>query len=294
VAERIASLGGAPATELVTVRTSGDLLADVPLSTLADRAFFTREIEEALVGGEIDLAVHSLKDLATDLPHGLTLGAVLAREDPRDVLVVNDGDGRGLDGLSPGARVGTSSLRRKAFLARGRPDVEAHDLRGNVTTRLQKLMEGKYDAVVLAAAGLKRLGLEGRIGAYLCADRFPPAAGQGALAVEVRADDLETLRWIRPLDDPAARAETSSERALLSRLEGGCQVPVGALAEVRGDRLTLSATVCSLDGRASVDGRRAGDAADAVALGEGLAEELLERGGAEILAATRRPTARST
>lgn len=266
----------------------------MPLSTLADRAFFTREIDEALFDGRIDLAVHSLKDVATDLPAGLALGAVLAREDPRDVLVVNDDDGRGLDGLPPGARIGTSSLRRKAFLARWRPDLERLDLRGNVSTRLQKLTEGKYDAVVLAAAGLKRLGLEGRIGAFLPVERFPPAAGQGALAVEVRAEDLETLRWIRPLDDAAARACTSAERALLARLEGGCQVPVGALGEIHAGRLTLRATVCSLDGRASVDGRRAGDSADAFAIGEALAEELVARGGGEILAAIRRPAAPST
>jgi len=304
VAARLGAMPDAPPTELVTVRTEGDLLTDVPLSQVTGKAFFTREIEEALLAGEIDLAVHSLKDLATALPPGLALGAVLARDDPRDALVVRaelreelrqelrDELGSSarpvdLDALPPGARVGTSSLRRQALLARWRPDLEPVDLRGNVPTRLRRLDEGRFDAVVLAAAGLARLGLEARIDSYLPPERFPPAVGQGALAIQARADDEETLRRVAQLDDPPSGAATTAERALLARLEGGCQIPVGALAEVKGDRLTLAAMVCALDGSRAIDGHQEGDVADAAAVGAALAEELLARGAGEIIAALR-------
>lgn len=287
VAARLAALPGAPPTELVTIRTNGDLLTDVPLSQVVGKAFFTEEIEQALSAGEIDLAVHSLKDLATAVPKGLVLGAVLPRDDPRDVLLSARSDHGGVDSLPPAARVGTSSLRRQALMARWRSDLELVDLRGNVPTRVRKLDLGQFDAIVLAAAGLQRLGLERRIDAFLSVERFLPAVGQGAIAIELRADDAETLRWVAQLDDPATRAATTAERALLARLEGGCQVPVGALAEVDGDRLTLAAIVCSLDGNSVVEGRTVGDAAGPVALGEALAEDLLRRGAARILASIR-------
>ncbi len=298
VAEQLAALPGAPPTELVVIRTQGDRVTDLPLSQVAGKDFFTREIEHALSSAEIDLAVHSLKDLATSEPPGLALGAVLAREDPRDVLIARQGaapralDGGTLDTLPAGARVGTCSLRRRALLARWRPDLELVDLRGNVPTRIRHLDEGALDkscmdAIVLAAAGVKRLGLAGRISAFLPTARALPAPGQGAIAVQVREADTETRSWVERLDDAATRAATAAERAFLARLEGGCQVPVGALAEIEGTRLTIAGIVCSLDGRKAVEGRLEGEADDAEALGLALAEELLARGAGEILAAIR-------
>lgn len=269
--------------------TSGDLVSDVALSATSGKAFFTAEIDAALARGEIDLAVHSLKDLPTTLPPGLALAAVLEREDARDVLIGArlSGEPTDLERLPAGSRVGTSSLRRQALLARARPDLVAVDLRGNVPTRIRKLDEGTYDAIVLAAAGVKRLGLEHRIDAFLPATSFPPAPGQGALAVESRADDDAARRWIEPLDHAASRAATTAERALLRRLEGGCQAPIGALAEIRGDRLVLSAVVCSFDGRSTAEAILQGAVADPEGLGERLADELLTRGARQILASLR-------
>lgn len=299
VAERLAV-----ATELVEIRTGGDLLSDVPLSEVEGKAFFTKEIEEALLAGEIDLAVHSLKDLATTLPEGLTIGAVLEREDARDVVIARPGASwvpaaadralrGGLDHLPNGARVGTSSLRRRAFLARQRPDLEVVDLRGNVPTRIRRLDEGEFDALVLAAAGVKRLGLADRIAGYLAARVVPPAPGQGAIAVQIRSDDEAAARLLSALDHGPTRAETHAERAFLRRLEGGCQVPVGASAHVEVEDFILYGAICSLDGRRCVDGQRGRglmDLRDPETLGLELAEALLRRGGAEILASIRRPT----
>lgn len=287
VAARLAALPGAPPTEIVEIHTQGDHVLDVPLSQVEGKAFFTKEIEEALLEGGVDLAVHSLKDLPTELPAGLALGAVLEREDPRDVLLTRDGTR--FEDLPAGAVVGTSSLRRRALLARWRPDVELAELRGNVPTRVRKLDEGHYDAVVLAAAGVKRLGLEERISQYLPVDRVPPAVAQGAVAVEVRDGDARVLAVVERLNHAATRAAATAERALLNTLEGGCQVPVGALAALAGDELALHATICSLDGARSVSGRRSGPAADAAAIGRALAHDLLGEGGDAILAAIRRP-----
>ncbi|KAB2959976.1 MAG: hydroxymethylbilane synthase, partial [Thermoanaerobaculia bacterium] len=254
VAARIAALPGAPEVELVVIRTAGDNIADVPLSQVAGKAFFTREIEEALLSGEVDLAVHSLKDLATEMPSGLAIGAVLERQDPRDVLLA--AAPVTLDTLPAGARVGTSSLRRKALLARARPDLVAVELRGNVPTRIRRLLEGRYDAIVLAAAGVNRLGLTAEVREHLDPERFLPAVAQGAMAVQLRSADSETTRWVASLDDGPTRASTAAERALLGRLEGGCQIPVGAFAEVAGGKLRLRAAVCALDGRRVVAGQR--------------------------------------
>ena len=294
VAERLEAGSGGVPCELVSIRTAGDQIPDLPLHQVEGRAFFSREIEQALASGEIDLAVHSLKDLATAMPEGLTLGAVLPREDPRDVLLTPPGVDLDLDRLASGARVGTSSLRRRALLARWRPDLELLDLRGNVPTRLRALDEGRFDAIVLAAAGIKRLGLGERARAWLPVERFLPAVGQGAIAVQVRAEAAEVVRRVADLDDAATRAAVTAERALLARLEGGCQVPLGALAEVHGGRLELAAIVCSLDGKVAIEGTRVGDPADPGGVGEALAEELLRRGAGEILAAIRRlPSAAS-
>jgi hydroxymethylbilane synthase len=285
VAELVARLPGAPAVELVVIRTEGDRITDVPLSRVAGKAFFTKEIEHALAAGEVDLAVHSLKDLATALPYGLEVGAVLEREDPRDALLASAAVT--LDTLPAGARVGTSSLRRRAMLARARPDLELVELRGNVPTRIERLLEGRYDAIVVAAAGVVRLGLTGHLRERLSLDRFLPAVAQGAMAIQTRERDERVLAWVRPLDHAATRVATAAERSLLARLEGGCQIPVGALGEVAAGRLALRAEVCSLDGRSTVAGRREGDVADAERLGAALADELADRGAAGILAGIR-------
>jgi hydroxymethylbilane synthase len=281
VAARIAALAGAPPVELVVIRTAGDAITDVPLSEVAGKAFFTKEIEDALAAGEIDLAVHSLKDLATELPAGLAVGAVLEREDPRDVLLAPAPVT--LATLPAGARVGTSSLRRKAMLARARPDVEPVELRGNVPTRIRRMLEGRYDAILLAAAGVRRLGLTAEVREHLELARFLPAVAQGAMAVELRAGDAATARWVAPLDHAATRAATAAERALLARLEGGCQIPVGAHGEIVGGELVLRGEVCSLDGRRTVAGQERGPVGAAAAIGTRLAEELIEAGAGDLL-----------
>jgi hydroxymethylbilane synthase len=293
VADLIAAQPGAPAVELLHIHTTGDQQSERPLWELRGRAFFTREIDRALLAGSVDIAVHSLKDLATEIESGLTLAAVLPRADPRDALLSLRG--ASLQELAPGARIGTSSLRRRAFLARLRPDAALLELRGNVPTRLERLQRGDYDAIVLAAAGLARLGLERHISEYLDPERFPPAVSQGVIGVCARAGDSATLRWLGALDDPAARVASSAERSLLQRLDGGCQVPLGALATVSGGILTLAACVCTLDGSQALSARGTGAAASggalsaeaAIALGTRLAEELLARGAGELIARER-------
>ena len=277
----IGGLAGAPSAEVLYIKTEGDRITDVPLHMTPGKSFFTKEIEEALLDEQVDVAVHSLKDLATELPRGLVIGAVMEREDPRDVLLSHGGIS--LEDLTPGARIGTSSLRRRALLRRWRPDLELVDLRGNVPTRIHKLSEGRFDAIVLAAAGVKRLDFESRITAYLPLERVLPAVAQGAVALQVREDDEYVLSWVRQLDDADTRQATAAERALLGRLEGGCQVPVGALATVTNGVLTLRAVVASLDGTRSVEGTREGPSGQAEQIGGGLAEELLGRGAEVIL-----------
>ena len=286
VAALLAALPEAPPTELVLIKTEGDKVTDVPLSQVAGKAFFTKEIEEALLADEVDLAVHSLKDLATEMPAGLAIAAVLEREDPRDVLIARAGIAN-LDALPAGSRVGTSSLRRRALLMRWRPDLELVDLRGNVPTRVQRLREGRYDAIVLAAAGVKRLRLDGNISSYLPLSKVLPAVAQGAVAVQVRASDARTREWVARLDHPATRVATAAERAFLRRLEGGCQIPVGALAEACANGLAIAGVVCALDGTRSFEGRVEGPTVDAERLGAALADELVAEGAGEILAAIR-------
>ena len=290
VADLLSRLDGAPghlAIEIVEIRTAGDQLLDRPLSEVEGKAFFTKEIEEALAAGTVDLAVHSLKDLPTALPDGLVLAAVLEREDPRDVWLARSG--AGFDALPAGARVGTSSLRRRALLARWRPDLELADLRGNVPTRVRRLEEGLFDAIVLAAAGVKRLGLERHVTEYLPLERFLPAVAQGAVAVEIRDGDEATATWVRRLDHPPTRLATTAERALLATLEGGCQIPVGALATLDGNELSLVAEVVAIDGSRHVAGQRRGSTSHPEELGRTLAEELIAGGAAAILAEIRRP-----
>jgi hydroxymethylbilane synthase len=282
----IRSLRGAPPVELVHIKTEGDLNTAVPLWQVEGKAFFTKEIDRALLAGSVDIAVHSLKDLATTLEPGLALAATLPREDPRDALLSRSG--AALAQLPAGARVGTSSLRRRAFLARLRPDLQQVELRGNVPTRVERLRQGDYDAIILAAAGLKRLGLDAHISAHLDVERWPPAVAQGVIGVCARADDEETLRWLTPLDDRAARLAVSAERALLATLEGGCQVPLGALARLEGEQLQLAVRVCALDGKQSISGSGGGSGPltpqSAIDLGERVARELLARGAAALVA----------
>jgi hydroxymethylbilane synthase len=281
VARALAAIPECPEPELVVLKTQGDRIQDLPLSQVEGKAFFTKEIEDALLRDHVDLAVHSLKDLATENPAGLALGAVMEREDPRDVLLA--GGPLDPEALPEGARVGTSSLRRRALLARWRPDLELAELRGNVPTRIRKLDEGHYYAIVLAAAGVKRLGLEDRISAYLSLDLVLPAVSQGALGVQIRAGDDGVAPWVRPLDHGPTRAATTAERACLRTLEGGCQVPVGALGEVDGEELHLRGVVCSLDGSLSVEGELRGRVAEADEVGVRLARDLLAGGGEGIL-----------
>jgi hydroxymethylbilane synthase len=288
----IKSQPGAPPVELVRIRTEGDVRTDVPLWQIGGRAFFTKEIDKALLGNEIDIAVHSLKDLSTVLESGIELAAALVREDPRDALISRSG-ARLMD-LPRAARIGTSSLRRRAFIARARPDVQLLELRGNVPTRIERLKNGDYDAIILAAAGLRRLGLEQNISELLSLDEFPPAVSQGAIGVCMRTGDAEAGRWLQKLDDRASRLATTAERALLRRLEGGCQVPLGAIGTLASDdTLRLYAAVCALDGSKMLQAKAEMPAtlANAVSLGQQLAEDLLSQGAAELIANER--TARS-
>jgi hydroxymethylbilane synthase len=285
---------GAPGVELVHISTQGDTQGEVPLWKVGGRAFFTREIDNALLAGTVDIAVHSLKDLPTQLEAGVTLAAMLPRADPRDALLSRAGGG--LAQLPRGARVGTSSLRRRAFLARLRPDVVLAELRGNVPTRIERLRSGDYDAIILAAAGLERLSLTSQITEYLDAADFPPAVSQGVIGICARADDGEVLRALAPLDDRAARLAASAERALLKRIEGGCQVPLGALAMMVNGRLSLDANVCALDGSRTltardtsgpIDGALPAAIAQALQLGERVALDLLGQGAAALMAQER-------
>lgn len=282
--------------EFVGVRTAGDIAPDVPIGSIGGTGVFTRELERALIEGEIDAAVHSLKDLATRMPEGLRIGAVLPRENPLDTLVLSeelrsraedDPSRSGLDALPHGAVVGTASLRRRAFLLRLRPDLRVESIRGNVPTRLDKLRSGSYDAIVLAAAGLRRLDRADEIDAMLPATIFPPAPGQGAVAVQVRLDDERAVGLVGLLDHPPSAIAVTAERSFLNRIEGGCQVPAGALAQIAGATLTISTLVCSPDGRRAVAASAVGSADDATAVGLAAADRALQDGADEILAPLR-------
>ena len=272
------------AVELVTFKTTGDKKLDEPLSGIGAKGLFTHEIEVALTRGKIDCAVHSLKDLPTDLPEELKIVAQLKREDPRDVLVVNSQTGaEGLDDLPAGSRVGTSSLRRRAQLLARRPDLEVVELRGNVPTRLDKVEKGSVHAAVLAAAGLIRLQVQRRIAVFLEPPDWLPAPGQGAIAIQARADDNRMHDLLRPLDDAQTSLETRAERAFLAALEGGCQVPIGALVSATGGAPTLYGMLAELTGKHIVRGSRALDVNAPEKTGESLAAEIRSRGGSSLL-----------
>lgn len=265
--------------EIKIIHTTGDKITDVALAKVGAKGMFTKEIEEALAAGGIDLAVHSLKDLPTELSEQFEIAAVLTREDPRDALCSKKF--ASIEELPQGARVGTSSLRREAQLKAIRPDLVVHPLRGNVDTRLRKLEEGEYDAIILAVAGLRRLGRTELVRQIIPVEVMCPAAGQGALAVETRAGDETVRDAISFLDDKASRLETTCERALLEKMGGGCQVPIGASASWRDGLVHLQAVVASPDGirllRESAAGR------DPLELGKAIGDSLLRRGGATIL-----------
>ncbi len=265
-------------TLLEIIKTTGDKITDVPLAQVGGKGLFTKEIEEALLAGTIDLAVHSLKDMPTALPAGLTLAAFPEREDPRDALI-----GKPLRELRPGDRVGTSSLRRAAQLHALNRGLVIETLRGNVDTRLRKLDEGQYESIVLAAAGLRRLGWENRIQELLEIEVMCPAVGQGALAIETRDDGGPAFELARKLDHITTRRAVTAERSLLATLEGGCQVPIGAHAKVHGSAIDLRAIVASPDGQRVVEGSLSGN--EPIDLGRRLGEHLLLAGAREILAA---------
>jgi hydroxymethylbilane synthase len=274
--------------ELNVIRTTGDRILDVPLAQIGDRGLFTKEIDTALLEGRAEIAVHSLKDVPTRMPEGLVLAAVSEREDPRDVLLCRAGAGcDSLASLPAGARVGTSSLRRRAQLRAIRPDLEVLDLRGNLNTRLRKLDGGEYEAILLAAAGVLRLGWRERITEWLSPEQILPAVGQGALAVVARGDDEGVLALLGRLHDPGTAACVTAERAFLRSLEGGCQIPIGALATLDGERVRLEGLVADLDGQTILRDVASGPAAAAAALGERLAGMLTGRGAREILARIR-------
>ncbi len=282
VKNRLIALDPGLSVGLLVLKTQGDKILDVPLAAIGGKGLFVKEIEEALLDGRADLAVHSMKDVPAELPEGLTIGAVPEREDPCDMLLSVHHDG--LAGLPQGALVGTSSLRRQAQLKALRPDLRIESLRGNLDTRVKKLMDGEFAAIVVAAAGLNRLGLKAPKSERLEPPRFLPAVAQGALGIECREEDGELLALLEGLDHESSRIRVEAERGFLTALEGGCQVPIAGHAVLEGeDLLRLTGLVCDLDGRSPIRRQAVGFAEDAWDLGTELAEEILEAGGREIL-----------
>ena len=281
VAARLKELNLGLAVEEVIVRTRGDAMLGSPIHELGGKGLFVKEIEDALLRGEIDAAVHSLKDLPSELPEGLILASIPEREEPWDALVSRGGES--IRGLAPGSRIGTSSLRRIAQIRRYRRDLEIVELRGNVDTRLKKVATGEADAAVLALAGLKRLGLEERATESIAPELMLPAAGQGALAIETRADDAATRRLVEELEHPVTKQAVMAERAVMARLEGGCQLPLAVFAENRKSGFLIKTRLASVDGERMVEKERTGRPDDAARLAEDLAEDVLASGGAEIL-----------
>ncbi len=277
IRKRVFAAAGVEA-EIVIIKTAGDRMQQAPLTQIGGKGIFIKELEEALLEESIDLAVHSVKDIPTDTPSRLMFPAVCRRDDVRDCLV-----GSTLASLRQGARVGTSSLRRQAQVLHIRPDLDFRDLRGNVDTRLRKVESGEYDAILLAKAGLDRLGVSQRISEILSPDVCMPAVGQGAIAVECRLKDTETADILAPLDDAETRTAIIAERALLAALQGGCQVPLGAWARIERGELVLEACVCSVAGVQYVKQRATAPPDQAAALGEHMARLLIEAGAQSIL-----------
>ena len=267
--------------ELIGFTTRGDQLLDSPLSKVGGKALFVKELEVAMLNGEADMAVHSMKDVPMEFPQGLELAVICEREDPRDAFVSNRYTA--IDELPEGAVLGTSSVRRQCQLWAIRPDLNIKDLRGNVNTRLRKLDDGEYDAIVLAAAGLKRLGMDHRIADFIDPQVSLPAGGQGAVGIECRSDNARIKELLKPLEHRQTTFRVVAERALNRHLEGGCQVPIASFAEAQGHRLSMKALVGSLDGQTILRAAGEDDCINAEALGINLAEQLLAQGAAEIL-----------
>jgi hydroxymethylbilane synthase len=265
--------------EIRTITTSGDKLTDAPLSEVGGKGLFYKEIEEALLTNEVDLGVHSSKDMATKLPHGLVLAAFLEREDIRDAFVSLKV--KSIDDLPQSARLGSSSLRRSSQMLRARPDLTIVPFRGNVDTRLRKLADGVADATLLAVAGLNRLGRQGEITSYLAPDRYPPAPAQGAIGLEIRADDARTAELIRPLDHAPTAIAVHAERALLGALDGSCRTAIGAVSRLDGDTLTLTGEILSPNGQISIRDTLAGSAQNPAALGHELGQILRDKAGSD-------------
>ncbi len=270
------------AAEMVVIKTKGDKVLDVPLAKIGGKGLFVKELETALLDGQIDMAVHSMKDMPAQIPRGLCIGAVPERETPYDVLISNQGE---LDTLPSGARMGTSSLRRMAQLLHQRPDLSVLPLRGNLETRLRKLQEGATDAIILAAAGVKRMGYLDRITQYLDEAVMLPAVGQGALCVEVREDDAHIQPIVSALDHTPTRTVVAGERTFLNRLEGGCQVPIAAYGKICGPRFHLTGLVASLDGQQIIKDQLSSPLSFSEDTGIMLAEKLLDAGAGDILKA---------
>lgn len=281
VADRIRGQAPDRAVEIVPMKTSGDRLAQVSLGEFGGKGLFVKELEEALLAGRVDIAVHSLKDMPAELPEGLCLAAFPPRDDPRDVLVTRAGGG--IADVPDGATVGTSSLRRRVLLLSVRPDLRIEAIRGNVDTRLAKLSAGTWDAIVVAAAGLARLGLTPANARPLAPAEFVPAVGQGILAIEARSADREVRALLAAVDDPATRAQADAERAFLRQLGASCHTPVAAHAQLVNGELSLDGFVATLDARRVLRGRMTGAPGSAELLGQKLAGELLARGAREIL-----------
>lgn len=267
--------------DLVTVKTKGDKITDVPLAKVGGKGLFVKEIEEALLAGRIDLAVHSMKDMPSDIPTGLRIGAIPEREIPKDVLISRNG--HSFSDLPEGARIGTSSLRRAAQFCHIRPDVEILPLRGNIDTRLKKLTTETLDAIVLAAAGVKRMNLEDRITEYLDETIMLPAVGQGALCIEIRENDPDIASIVKEMDHNKTRTAVMGERAFLRRLEGGCQVPIAAHGKIHEDTLTLTGLVATIDGATIIKETISGSETESEKLGLELANLLLSMGAKKIL-----------
>jgi hydroxymethylbilane synthase len=267
--------------EITRIKTTGDMILDVPLAKVGGKGLFVKEIEEALLSGGIDLAVHSMKDVPTDLPDRLAIVAITGREDPRDAFL--SVKYRKFEELPRGAKLGTSSLRRQTQLLGLRPDLSVETLRGNLDTRIRKMEEGRYDAIILAAAGLRRLGWEAKITEYIPEEMSLPAIGQGALGIEVRVDDPDTREAVSFLNDRDTAFAVRAERGFLKRLEGGCQVPIASYGRTEGDSIFLKGMVGRPDGSEIIRGSARGSTEDPEALGVGLAEQLLARGAKEIL-----------
>lgn len=285
VVENLSKLNPEYSFRIVSMKTQGDKILDVALAKIGDKGLFTKELEVAMIDREIDLAVHSMKDLPTKLPDGLIIGAICQRVDPSDVLISNTY--HSLDEMPQGAKIGTSSLRRCSQLLKYRPDIELVSLRGNLNTRMNKLERGNMDGIILAAAGVERLGWSDRIRQRIPFDISIPAVGQGSIGIEIRENDSEVYKVVQTLNDQDSETAILAERALMRKLEGGCQIPIGAIGQVDGEKLRLQGVVASLDGKTVLKSEVTGSVTDAEKLGIDLAEILLDMGADKILTALR-------